>query len=87
MSGHGLGRDDTRWGKVQRELAAEWAMVTYEAELAASADLNARYTGRWHIWFEAGADTLLWVARPMAGGEPRLSAPTAEGLAELIDQQ
>ena len=84
----GTGRDDTRWAKVGRELAAEWALITFEPELAASADLNERYGGRWHVWFVAqGTDTVEWLARPDGGGEPLLSAATAEGLADLIDQQ
>ena len=88
MSGPGYqpGRDDTRWGKVGRELAAEWALVAFAAELGASADLNGRFAGRWHVWFEAeGSDAVQWLARPLAGGS-RLSAATADELAAKIEE-
>jgi hypothetical protein len=86
--GYRPGRDDTRWGKVQRELRAEWALVTFEHELGESMRLNERYGGRWHVWFVAqGTDTVEWLARPAGQGEPLLTAPTAEQLVALIDQQ
>jgi hypothetical protein len=83
----GTGRDDTRWSKVGRELAAEWALVTFEPELAASADLNERYDGRWHVWFVAqGTDTVEWLARRSGTADPPLSAPTTDQLVALIEQ-
>lgn len=93
VNGHSRGRDDTRWAKLERELAAErdmsgWLLEHYEPQLAASADLNARYDGRWHVWFVAqGTSTVEWLARPAGNGEPLLSAATPEELVQLIDQQ
>jgi hypothetical protein len=104
--GYRPGRDDTRWSKLERDLAAErrqsppltddqagrelvadWALITFEPELEASADLNERYAGRWHVWFVAqGTDTVEWLARPAGQGEPLLSAPTSGELAGQIDE-
>ncbi|HEV3291462.1 MAG TPA: hypothetical protein VG123_20985 [Streptosporangiaceae bacterium] len=87
MTGYRPGRDDTRFGKLERELAANWALEAFEPQLAASADLNERYAGRWHCWFVAqGTDTVEWLARPAGQGEPLLSAPTAAELAVMIDE-
>jgi hypothetical protein len=94
-AGYRPGRDDTRWAKLERDLAAErraadaadWALATFEPQLAASAELNERYAGRWHCWFVAqGTDTVEWLARPAGQGEPLLSAPTAAELAVMIDE-
>ena len=85
--GHRPGRDDGKFAKLGRELAAEWALVTFEAELGTAMRLNEQLAGRWHVWFVAqGADTLEWLARPAGGGDPLLCALDAEVLAAQIEQ-
>lgn len=97
MGGYSRGRDDCRWSKLSRELAAErqerevmtrWLLEHYEPQLAASADLNERYAGRWHCWFVAqGTDTVEWLARRSGTTDPPISAATADLLAVLIENQ
>ena len=86
------GRDDTRFGKLARELHAETAAflaaTAHHGDLCQSAELNERLAGRWSAWFcaRSGAPTL-WLARPVGGGEPLLTAPSSGELLALIDKQ
>jgi hypothetical protein len=79
------GRDDTRFGKLARELHAETsaylAALGHLPDLEASADLNDRLKGRWAVWFEAvtGSPTV-WKGRPASGG----ALLTADSSAELL---
>jgi hypothetical protein len=84
--GYRPGRDDTRWSRLGREMAADWALLAFEAELAASADLNDRFAGRWHCWVVVLSGAVEWLARPAGNGEPLLSAATADLLAVRIEE-
>ena len=67
MPGYRPGRDDTRFGRLARELHAETsaylAAITHMPDIELSADLNELLTGRWAVWFEATGPSTLWKAR------------------------
>jgi hypothetical protein len=81
------GRDDTRWGKLARELGAARTLADYEVHVARSAAMNRELAGCWHVWFVALGGAVEWLARPAGQGEPLLSAWTADELAALIEAQ
>jgi hypothetical protein len=78
------GRDDTKFGKLARELHAETsaylAAIGHLPDIEASADLNDRLAGRWAVWFEATGSSILWKGRPASGG----ALLTADSSAELL---
>ena len=87
--GYRPGRDDTRWSKLARDLhqeAIQAALGAYDGELRRSAELNTALAGRWHVWFVSLSGVVEWLARPAGGGDPLLSAETADQLVGLIEQ-
>jgi hypothetical protein len=84
------GRDDTRFGRLARELHAETsaylAALGHLPDIEMSADLNERLAGRWAVWFEAttGSPTV-WKGRPTAGGA-LLTADSSDELLALIEE-
>jgi hypothetical protein len=86
-AGYRPGRDDTRWSKLERELAAAQRADPFEPYLARAAELNDQLAGRWHVWFVAqGTSTVEWLARPVGNGDPLLSAATADLLVAQIEE-
>ena len=82
------GRDDTSLDRLQRQLTAEWALVTFGPELETASALNARYDGTWHIWFSAqGTDSVEWSAKTIRGGQVLLTAATPEELVAKIEEE
>jgi hypothetical protein len=85
------GRDDTRFGRLARELHAETAAYlaacAHLPDLELSADLNELLRGRWAVWFEAttGSSTL-WRARRTSGGR-LLTADSSTGLLAAIEEE
>jgi hypothetical protein len=90
MPGHyHPGRDDTRFGRLARELhtetAAYLAACAHAPDLELSAELNDLLTGRWAVWFEATGGVTLWKARPASGGR-LLTAGSSTELLALIEE-
>jgi hypothetical protein len=84
------GRDDTRFGRLARELHAETsaylAAISHLPDIEMSADLNELLTGRWAVWFEATGSSTLWKARRTSGG-PVLTADSSTELLAQIQQE
>jgi hypothetical protein len=84
------GRDDTKFGKLARELHAETsaylAAITHMPDIELSADLNDRLAGRWAVWFEATGSTTLWKGRRTSGG-PMLTADSSDELLAKIEEE
>jgi hypothetical protein len=90
MPGHyHPGRDDTKFGRLARELHAETAAYlaacAHAPDLELSAELNDLMAGRWAVWFEATGPSTLWKARRTSGG-PILTADSSTGLLALIEE-
>ena len=84
------GRDDTRFGRLARELHAQTsaflAATAHLPDLEQSADLNELLRGRWAVWFEATGSTTLWKARRTSGG-PVVTADSSTGLLAQIEEE
>jgi hypothetical protein len=83
------GRDDTKFGRLARELHAETsaylAALGHLPDIEMSADLNNRLAGRWAVWFEATGPSTVWKARPASGG-PLLTADSSDELLARIEE-
>jgi len=88
VTGYSRGRDDCRWAKLSRELHEQQVQQVfrdYGAYLERSAQLNAEFEGRWHVWFVALAGSVEWLARPVGQPQvPPISAWSADALVSLI---
>lgn len=84
------GRDDTRFGRLARELHAETsaylAALAHSPDLIRSAELNEQLEGCWSVWFEATGGTIRWLGSP-AGGGRLLEAASADELVAKIEEE
>jgi hypothetical protein len=84
------GRDDTKFGRLARELHAETAAylaaAAHHPDLARSAELNEQLAGKWAVWFEATGPRIRWLGRSHRTGA-LLAAPSPEELVAKIEEE